>query len=210
MDGLLLDTERVTMDAFVACCAPLGIEAERAGAVFLTMVGGSGAQTLGTLQAFLPPGSDVVAFELGWSAAVREALVDGVPVRPTVPETLNDLSARGCEMVVVTSTRTARAEEWLERAGLRDHFATVIGGDAVSANKPDPAPYIAGADAIGRSPDACYAFEDSDKGVTSATAAGCRTWQIPDLRPPDQAYPELGQSIAHTLREAIKDSGVCD
>ncbi len=58
-------------------------------------------------------------------------------------------------------------------------FDSFVSGDDHCEGKPDPAPYLLGAERIGVDPANCVAFEDSVHGVASATAAGC---QVVDLR----------------------------
>lgn len=207
MDGLLLDTEKVAMDTFVALAQPCGLTFEAATGFFLTLVGSSGAQTQAAIAARLE-GVDTTRFRADWHDAFMDAIAEGVPVKAGVPETIHRLAAQGRDMAVVTSTKTKHAREELGRAGLLEAFQGVIGGDAVSANKPDPAPYLEGASLIGRHPRDCVAFEDSDRGVMSAARAGCAVWQVPDLRPADTPLPDLGQSTAKTLDAAVRGAGL--
>ena len=207
MDGLLLDTERVSMETFVALVHPYGLTGPAAESFFLTLIGSSGAQTERAIAERLPD-VDITQLRKDWHAAFLEAIADDVPVMEGVRETIGALAAAGRDMAVVTSTETHHAREELRRAGLLDAFQDVIGGDAVSANKPDPAPYLKGASVLGRQPENCVAFEDSDRGVTSAVRAGCTVWQVPDLRPADVPLPDLGQSLAKSLSEAVRGAGL--
>ncbi len=209
MDGLLLDTERVAMRAFTGCCLDWGIPEAVAESVFLTMVGASSSQARETVAFLLPSGADVDQFREAWSEVVAAELAQGVPLKPRVSETIGRLAGAGYRMAVVTSTRTALAEEHLERSQLRSHFRAVIGGDSVEAHKPDPAPYLAGAASLGLSTSVCLAFEDSDQGVESAVRAGCKAvWHVPDLRPPDRSFVELGQRCARSLADAVAKAGL--
>ena len=73
--------------------------------------------------------------------------------------------------------------------------------------KPDPEPYLLGADTLGLLPEACAAFEDSDTGTRAAVAAGCKVWQVPDLRPEGTQVPMIGQTLAENLADAVRDAG---
>lgn len=208
MDGLLLDTERVAMQAFCELAGAFGLSKGHAEAAFLGLIGSSSQQTQSKLAHILPGGTDLERFSAEWSVRFGELIAAGIPLRPFAREAVSALAERGHAMAVVTSTRGAHAREQLERVGLLGHLKTVIGGDEVTANKPDPAPYIAGAMALDRAPNHCLAFEDSDMGVTSATVAGCKVVQIPDLRPRDVPLPMLGQMIARDLNDAMIRSGL--
>lgn len=207
MDGLLLDTERVAMETFCKLVAPFGMESDVAGPLFLTMVGSSARQTTQTIAAHFPK-LDIASFRGDWETAFLAEIANDVPLKSGVAETIARLAEAGRVMAVVTSTQTHHARMELERAGLLEAFVDVVGGDMVSANKPDPAPYLDGAALIGREPSSCVAFEDSDLGTTSAVRAGCTVWQIPDLRPADTPFPDLGQNFARSLPEAVAAAGL--
>lgn len=208
MDGLLLDSERQFMGALVKIGTPLGFDAEALEAFFHTLVGTSSAQTSVRLAEFLPSSVDAVAFEKQWRKANTACRVGSVPLRPRVGQVLPALARAGHRMAVVTSTKRAPALEHLEHAGLLSYFELVVAGDEVSANKPDPAPYLHAAKALGVDPRECVAFEDSDTGTRAAVAAGCVTTQIPDLRPIGVPLPELGQQIATDIHAAAHRLGL--
>ena len=70
--------------------------------------------------------------------------------------------------------RTAElAEARLEGAGLPVP-ARMVTADDVVRGKPDPEPYLRGAEALRLDPGRCLAIEDAPPGVRSASAAGCQ------------------------------------
>lgn len=207
MDGLLLDTEKAGMIAFTQITRPFEIAIEEAEAFYASLVGTSSAATQARVAEFIP-GVDVEVFVENWHAALNRLMADAVPVKPTVREMLAAASGQGHRMAVVTSTRSDRARRHLERAGLLPHFETLVGGDDVDANKPDPAPYLETARRLGVLPADTVAFEDSDHGVASAVAAGCVAVQVPDVRPSDRPLPKLGQHVAPDLAHAMRILGL--
>ncbi|SFK63300.1 HAD family hydrolase [Shimia haliotis] len=208
MDGLLLDSERQFMAALVEVAADVGVTQTAAEAFFATLVGTSNTETTARLQAFLPPRVDVRTFDQDWRALYRSQVARGVPVKAHVIDLLQGLRSHGVPMCVVTSTVSEMAQHKLETAGLRSFFEGVVAGDMVSANKPDPAPYLAGAELLGLQAEECVAFEDSDVGTRAATQAGCLTYQVPDLRPEGVALPNLGQHAVGDLWQAGVHLGV--
>ncbi|MEL6532473.1 MAG: HAD family phosphatase [Pseudomonadota bacterium] len=206
MDGLLLDTERQGMAVFAALMAARGVPAAEAEAFYLTLVGTSIEHTERSLRARYPQ-FDPAEIDAEWVRGIAEVAERGMPMRPRVAEVIPALARQGVPMAVVTNSSSARAEEHLEAAGLGACFQAVLGRDRVPAPKPDPAPYLTGAAVLGLPPEACAAFEDSDAGTRAARAAGCATWQIPDLRPAGQAFPELGQRMARDLEQAVREAG---
>ena len=142
MDGLLLDTEREFMEALVEIGVPLGFIRAELEAFFKTLVGTSAAVTGAMLAEFLPDDVDPVAFETKWRKANAARRSGVVPLRPHVADVLSSLAGAGYRMAVVTSTKRAPALEHLKHTGLLGYFELIVGGDEVSANKPDPMPYL--------------------------------------------------------------------
>jgi len=201
MDGLLLDTEQAYLDAAYDVLIPRGMAKPDVEALFLSLVGASAAHTSVRLtEAF---GTAAAEIEAEWRDAHIANMDVKVPVKAGVRTGLDRLAEAGVPCAVVTSTQGAMARHHLKRAGLTDYFKKIIAGDEVPANKPDPAPYQMAAKALGADPTRCAAFEDSDRGIASAVAAGCVSVQIPDLRPPGVPLPSLGQYRAATFLDAL-------
>lgn len=203
MDGLLLDTERLFMQSLISLTDQEGINRSKAEEFYLGLIGTSAAETSRQLQDFLPGHMNPIAFEKAWRDAYDQRVSQGVPLRPYVKETLETLKSHRVRMAVVTSTHGLLARAKLQKAGIDLYFDVVKAGDEVSANKPDPAPYLEAAAALGVKAENCVAFEDSDTGTTAAARAGCRTFQIPDLRPTGLPLPELGQEVVESLCAAL-------
>lgn len=209
MDGLLLNSERLFMQPFLEKAREIGIDQTEAEAFFVSLVGTNAKVTHSRLKEFLPTDCDAAEFESDWRARYAILTDRGVPVMPGVSKVLSNLSDIQIPKAVVTSTDGVTARKKLKKSKIIQHFDLIKAGDEVSANKPDPAPYLEAAEALGVSPSQCVAFEDSDLGTQSARAAGCITYQIPDLRPLGKPLPDLGQRVAATLGEAFDDLGLC-
>lgn len=167
LDGTLVDTRASNYAAYAAALAEVGVaigEAEfsqlaegRNWRDFLPgMLGGASAQApaVAARKAELYPGLIAQARPNSALVALARAARGHVPI------------------ALVTTASAANAGAVLAGHGLAGLFDLVISGDDVVRHKPDPEPYVLAAARLGVSPGDCVAFEDSDVGAASATAAG--------------------------------------
>ena len=87
---------------------------------------------------------------------------------------LDWLEARGIRKAIVTSADATNTDFVLEALGIRDRFESVVLGEHVQKGKPDPEPFLLGAQRLGLEGNACLAHEDAPVGVQSAFRAGAR------------------------------------
>jgi HAD superfamily hydrolase (TIGR01509 family) len=169
MDGLLVDSEPLWLEAETAVMARLGANWTPADQVQL--LGGSLDRTVRYLlgKARRPASPGQVA-EWLMSGIVELARDRGVPVRPGARELLAEVEAAGLPHALVTGSERRFMDVVLACTGLR--FDALVCADDVSVTKPDPEPYQLAAKLLGTDPASCYALEDSPNGVASAEAAG--------------------------------------
>jgi beta-phosphoglucomutase family hydrolase len=77
---------------------------------------------------------------------------------------------RGLRLAAASSSVNVRYI--LQKAGISDAFAVVIGGDDVEKGKPDPEIFLTAAEGLGLSVHECAVFEDSASGVLAANRGG--------------------------------------
>ena len=200
MDGLMLDTERLSLRAWQAGCAEVGVTLTRA--QFLDILGHREADCLRLVKGMHGEHLDAEliarATRRHYARLIEEC---GVPVMPGVPEVLRLLKAAGLPLAVATSTHHEVALKKLSQAGLAHYFREIVGGDMVRHGKPAPDLYLRAADAIGVAPERCLALEDSGPGLRAAHAAGCATVLIPDLKPPTPEVRALAWRVPDSMRE---------
>ncbi|MFK0666166.1 HAD-IA family hydrolase [Aeromonas salmonicida] len=97
---------------------------------------------------------------------------------------LSRLPAERWALVTSASQRVARHR--LESAGLPLPTLLVAAEDVVHG-KPDPEPYLLGAERLGVAPVDCLVFEDALAGIQSALRAGCAVVQVGGKRLLDPA-----------------------
>ncbi|MDP1751730.1 MAG: HAD family phosphatase [Reyranella sp.] len=182
MDGLLLDTEAVYVEALQAAARALDLEMPLE--FCHSMVGVPGKECDVLIQEFYGEGFRIEPFRLQFSNHAKNLLETHIPVKPGVIELLDFLADRGLPLAVATSAGRATAERHLGRAGLLDRFKAVATRDDVLHAKPQPDVYLEAARRLGIAPERCVAFEDSNVGLTAAHAAGTMAIMVPDILPP--------------------------
>jgi HAD superfamily hydrolase (TIGR01509 family) len=201
MDGLLIDSEPLWLEAETAVMARLG--ADWTPADQAQLLGGSLVRTVRYLlgKATRPASPGQVAEWL--MTRVTELIRDrGVPLRPGARELLAEVAAAGLPHALVTSSERGFMDAVLARTGLR--FDVLVCADDVSMTKPDPEPYLLAAKLLGADPARCVALEDSPNGVASAQAAGCRVIAVPSLIPIE---PAPGRTVVRSLADLRADPG---
>jgi len=169
-DGVLADSEPVHFDCWTAILTPLGIPLTWE-AYCAECIGITDRAMLEVLARQKNPPFDV---EDLWQhyprkkALFREKAYANPPIPEATKTMLRTLSPY--RLAVVSSSGRAEVEPVLERAGIRDCFATVVTGDDVTNRKPHPEPYLLAAERLGvRRP---LVVEDSEPGAAAGLAAG--------------------------------------
>lgn len=134
-------------------------------------------------------------------AVIAQIEVD-VPFRPGALELLDAVVSAGISCVMVTMSYRRLAEAVIA-ACPAGSFSGLISGDEVGAGKPDPEPYLKGAELLGLDPGTCVALEDSKPGLASAEAAGTIAVGIPHL-------VDLEPRPGRILWTSLVDRGVDD
>ena len=180
LDGLLLDTERWTIDAGPEVFGALGFDFSRD--FFESLVGVSDVDGAAIMSRQAGRPVEVAFVEKAWTDAMH-AMTD-MPLRPGVAGFLDALDAHNLPHAIATNSVTERARWKLKTAGLLDRVGPVVGRDQVAHGKPAPDLYVEAARQLGLRPEDCAALDDSDVGVRAAVAAKIGTVvQIPDMSP---------------------------
>ncbi|MGE5622381.1 MAG: phosphoglycolate phosphatase [Bacillota bacterium] len=100
-------------------------------------------------------------------------------VYPGVREGLDALKGKGLRLACVTNKPIGFAVPLLEKAGLREYFDVVYGGDSLPRKKPDPYPLLKVCEDFTLQPSQVVAIGDSSNDAQAARAAGCRVLNVP-------------------------------
>jgi len=200
MDGLLLDTEKQALEAFLHACSIHGVTPHLP--TYYRCIGRSHDTRQILIDGHAPgfPFDDVVKEWIAYSAANFRNRPR--PVKAGAREILETVRKAGLPCALATSTPEPGATERLSAVDFDSYFDVMVTGDRVERGKPDPEIYLVAAAELGIDPSRCWALEDSANGVRAALGAGFSVLQIPDLVEPDDDVRSLGQVILPSLQVA--------
>lgn len=127
---------------------------------------------------------------------------EGLRFFPGAVELVREAAEHGLMLGLVSGALREEIEQALRRAGLREHFKTVVAAEDVGEGKPDAEGYRKGLDELNAippypdpliHPHEVLAIEDSPAGIEAASAAGLVTLGVA------QTYGAERLSAAHTV-----------
>lgn len=198
MDGTLIDSEGLWLDAEIAVMASLGATwqerdqehclggpLERVADYMIERSGADATPEAVGLMLLDAMEQRLREAPLSWRPGARALLVEcrsvGVPTA-LVSASWNRLIDAVNEKITADIGGVA--------------FDAIVAGDDVENSKPHPDPYLTAAAALGAAPRDCLALEDSPTGVRSAADAGCRVVAIPHIAPIDHPGVAVVDSLA--------------
>lgn len=190
MDGLMVDTEPLSRQAWEQVLVPFGYVLDEE--VYGRMVGRrSDESTRLFLEAYGLPltAVEVIARKNRFYDAI---LTGGVPVMPGLETLLAAIEKRGLPWGVATSSPRRHAQGILAQLELNGRCRALAGGDEVARGKPAPDIYLLAAERLGVPPRRCLALEDSAPGCQAAQAAGMVTVVVPNGVTETAVFPCAG------------------
>ncbi len=105
---------------------------------------------------------------------------------------------------LTTSGRKYQQEKILAKFRLEKFFDIMVTAEDVHNGKPDPEPYTVTVKKLNNKPEDCLVIEDSDNGILSAKAAGCRSCGITTTFDSDKLKTAGADLIVHNFHELSK------
>ena len=178
-DGVLADTEALHCAAYQAVLADIGIQLSPA-EYFEHFLGLPDRECLTAVcvrEGQTPDPADIETL-LACKRACFAQLAQSAALYPGVAAVLRRLHQHFA-LAIASGAFRDEIETILERTGVRQLFAVVVGADDVRKGKPAPDPFLEALRALNRrgarlSAAECVAIEDSPRGVAAAHAAGMR------------------------------------
>jgi phosphoglycolate phosphatase len=145
LDGTIADTRADIATGVVEMLRELGRPPLDLAQVIRNVGRGVNVLVAGCLADTGKPARDAAEIEHGvvvFRTHYWRHLMDTTVPYPGMPEILRELADRGRPMAIVSNKPQDATLEILQRMGLLDCFAVVLGGDSLPVRKPDPAPLL--------------------------------------------------------------------
>ena len=200
MDGLMIDSERVTFECYQEILK--GMNLTMSEEFYKTLLG---KPIKGIYQRFYDvygndfPIEDVIKDVHALMA--RRFETEGVPVKTGLKSLLEYLKENNYKTIVATSSNRDRVDTILAQAGITDYFDDSICGDEVTKGKPNPEVFLKSCQKLGVSVDEAIVLEDSEAGIQASYDAGIKVICIPDMKYPEKQYEEKTFKILNDLTE---------
>ena len=198
VDGTLLDTERIYMQAWKDAAAELGYEitdellrktrainVKEAARIFESEIG----------NGFSYDKTRAVRVRIAEEIIHRESPI----LKPGVTELLAFLQRKDIRLSVASSTNLKGTQAHLAESGILDPFEVVVGGDMVTKGKPNPDIFLKAAELLHLAPQECIVVEDSPAGIRAAHAAGMKAVLVPDQAAITQEIIDMSDVVLESL-----------
>lgn len=144
-----------------------------------------GKQAITSIRHFMPGESEeAIQAQFRLIEKIESEDINGITALPGAVELLERLNKLSMPWAIVTSgsVPVARARHAAGELATPEIFITA---ELVAKGKPNPDPYLLGAQRLGLKPEECVVVEDAPAGVLSGLAAGCKVIAVnaPDDTP---------------------------
>ena len=203
MDGLMIDSERVTFECYQERLKDMNLTMDEE--FYKTLLG---KPLKGIYQRFYDvygndfPIEDVIKDVHALMAKRFET--EGVPIKTGLKSLLEYLKENNYKTIVATSSNRDRVDTILSQAQITDYFDDSICGDEVTKGKPNPEVFLKSCQKLDVNVDEAIVLEDSEAGIQASYDAGIKVICIPDMKYPEKQYEEKTFKILKDLNDVTE------
>ena len=203
MDGLMIDSERVTFERYQEILKGMNLTMDEE--FYKTLLG---KPLKGIYQRFYDvygndfPIEDVINDVHALMAKRFET--EGVPIKTGLKSLLEYLKENNYKTIVATSSNRDRVDTILSQAQITDYFDDSICGDEVTKGKPNPEVFLKSCQKLDVNVDEAIVLEDSEAGIQASYDAGIKVICIPDMKYPEKQYEEKTFKILKDLNDVTE------
>lgn len=203
MDGLMVDTESLSTEAFINSAKAQGYNMTKEET--LKVLGFTKANIyqfwIDYFQGTNVDGKKLVDDHYEYIENVLYTV--GPEKMPYVEELLKYLRENNYKIAVASSSDTADIKNNLEKTKLEKYIDEIASGAEVENGKPAPDVFLLAAERLGVDPKDCLILEDSKAGIKAGKASGAMVFMVPDMFTVDKECEDTADRILTNLGEVI-------
>lgn len=204
MDGLMVDTESLSTEAFINSAKAQGYNMTKEET--LKVLGFTKASIyqfwIDYFQGTNVDGKKLVDDHYEYIENVLYTV--GPEKMPYVEELLKYLRENNYKIAVASSSDTADIKNNLEKTKLEKYIDEIASGAEVENGKPAPDVFLLAAKRLGVDPKDCLILEDSKAGIKAGKASGAMVFMVPDMYTVDKECEDTADRILTNLGEVIE------
>ena len=203
MDGLMVDTESLSTEAFINSAKVQGYNMTKEET--LKVLGFTKANIyqfwIDYFQGTNVDGKKLVDDHYEYIENVLYTV--GPEKMPYVEELLKYLKENNYKIAVASSSDTADIKNNLEKTKLEKYIDEIASGAEVENGKPAPDVFLLAAERLDVDPKDCLILEDSKAGIKAGKASGAMVFMVPDMFTVDKECEDTADRILTNLGEVI-------
>ncbi|WP_314793326.1 HAD family phosphatase [Gemella sanguinis] len=203
MDGLMVDTESLSTEAFINSAKAQGYNMTKEET--LKVLGFTKASIyqfwIDYFQGTNVDGKKLVDDHYEYIENVLYTV--GPEKMPYVEELLKYLRENNYKIAVASSSDTADIKNNLEKTKLEKYIDEIASGAEVENGKPAPDVFLLAAKRLGVDAKDCLILEDSKAGIKAGKASGAMVFMVPDMFTVDKECEDTADRILTDLGEVI-------
>ena len=204
MDGLMIDTESLSTEAFINSAKAQGYNMTKEET--LKVLGFTKASIyqfwIDYFQGTNVDGKKLVDDHYEYIENVLYTV--GPEKMPYVEELLKYLRKNNYKIAVASSSDTADIKNNLEKTKLEKYIDEIASGAEVENGKPAPDVFLLAAERLGVDAKDCLILEDSKAGIKAGKASGAMVFMVPDMFTVDKECEDTADRILTNLGEVIE------
>lgn len=204
MDGLMIDTESLSTEAFINSAKAQGYNMTKEET--LKVLGFTKASIyqfwIDYFQGTNVDGKKLVDDHYEYIEKVLYTV--GPEKMPYVEELLKYLRENNYKIAVASSSDTADIKNNLEKTKLEKYIDEIASGAEVENGKPAPDVFLLAAKRLGVDAKDCLILEDSKAGIKAGKASGAMVFMVPDMFTVDKECEDTADRILTNLGEVIE------
>ncbi len=202
LDGLLVDTEKMSLSIYQELLAPYNRQLDHDEYVRLFC-----GKTEKANIAYM-----IANYDLPWSQdegiklvaqKEEEYIKRGIDLKKGAKELLCYLKQNGYKIALASSSTKERAFSLLRQQGILAFFDTFVLAEDVSNSKPDPEVFLKALAKLKLTNEEALVLEDSENGVLAGHRAKIKVLCIPDMKLPAKDILTLATKTYSTLLDVI-------